>query len=82
MGPVLRHLQLVTRMARTVGVDPAEAAAKGTLDQAEWAALVTRCRGCAWAEGCDRWLRATSDEGAAVPDGCPNRVRLADLAAR
>jgi hypothetical protein len=75
-----RHLQLVARMAQTAGADPAEAAARGALSQKDWAALVTRCRSCVWADGCARWLEEPHAMRTQVPGTCPNRARFEALA--
>lgn len=82
LGHPLTHLWLLRRMAMAQGIDLAAAQAEGVLTQTDWAAMVTRCRGCADAEGCARLL----DRAAASPDGacppppsCANRTVLAGL---
>lgn len=88
LGDERAHYWRVQRMARATGLDLAEAQRAGVLPQRDWAGIVSRCRGCLWAEGCDRWLdqRAELDDGAAdmdAPRACPrdcvNRGRFAEL---
>jgi hypothetical protein len=66
-------------MAKTCGVDLAAAVEAGDLDQQEWAGMVTRCRGCAWAEGCHAWLDEVDQAADVPPVPCLNRGRMAEL---
>lgn len=80
LGETKRHFWLAQRMAKLHDVDLVGAVARGDLDQKEWAGMVTRCRGCDWTAGCDRFL----DRGEAhddLPEGCENRARFARLRA-
>lgn len=80
LGDPVRHLQLLARMARVTGADPATVAAQGGLSQEEWVALVTRCRQCQWADRCARWLHAVEEPVDQPPQECRNRQRIARLA--
>lgn len=72
LGNPIRHIWLVRRMADVAGVDLAEEQSRGALTQEDWAAMVTRCRGCAHPGDCERHL----DRGdfSAPPDWCENRA--------
>ncbi len=72
MGEEKRHYWLAKRMATCTGADLQAALDAGEIDHADWAAVVTRCRGCNWVEGCEAWM-AEQERGAAdVPQACPN----------
>lgn len=74
LGPETRHYWLAVTMAKKTGADMQRALEDGVIDHADWAALIRRCRGCGWAEGCHHWM-TTQDAGAAdVPASCPNAV--------
>ncbi len=82
LGDVRRHFFLVKRMARVTGADIDSARLNGWLDDEEWAATVTRCRGCACAEACECWLSEGEKAGAgrrSVPTACENRDLLRSL---
>mgnify|MGYP006306941775 CR=1 FL=1 len=73
LGGERRHYWLALGMARATGADLQEALESGRITHGDWAAVVTACRGCAWADGCDCWMRAQDPDGAsAVPRACPN----------
>ena len=72
LGNTVNHFWKMNRMARVTGVDPAEAYEKGDLSTAEWADMVTRCRGCDWVDGCGRFLDMHVEGDAAVPEACAN----------
>ena len=83
LGKTGVHYWLVQRMAKTCGVDPAQAAKSGALDHENWVELVTKCRSCTWVDGCDRWLkRHVEDPDAAPPAECRNADVLRRLAER
>ncbi|MEQ9261476.1 MAG: DUF6455 family protein [Roseovarius sp.] len=78
LGPSRAHYFRVLGMAQATGVDLVSAFDAGRLDNGTWSGMVERCRGCAWAEGCDAWLE--SDAGAVVPPReCLNRTRFGVL---
>lgn len=79
LGAQTEHFWLIQRMAKTSGVDLAGAMQAGSLDPEEWAGMVTRCRGCAWAEGCHAWLDAADEIADVPPAPCLNRERMAKL---
>ena len=77
LGPTSRHILLVNGMAKAVGADLSASVAEGDLTQTDYAAMVTRCRGCSQPGACETLLR--SPEGT---DETPNYCRNADLLAR
>lgn len=79
LGDTTEHFWLIQRMAKTSGLDLAEAMHQGALDQDDWAAMVNRCRGCAWAEGCHRWLDVVDQRSDSAPEPCLNRARMMEL---
>lgn len=77
-----RHYWLAKRMAKATGLDLCAAMDRAALSQADWAQMVTRCRGCGWRESCERWLdRAPDGSGAPrdIPQTCANAHRFAAL---
>jgi hypothetical protein len=74
------HFWITHAVARANGVRFSEAMARGALDKSDYAALVTRCRGCLHAQDC---LAALAAPGGltGVPGYCANRDVLEDLAA-
>lgn len=71
LGDPRTHFWLAQRMAKEVGVDLNAQTRQGHLDQADWAAMITRCRGCEWANGCATWLEQQNG-GSDVPSSCVN----------
>lgn len=82
LGSISRHLNLVRRMGQATGVDLAAAMHEGRIDSADWAGMVTNCRGCQSAETCDHWLdgQALRDGTARTPSYCENSATFARLA--
>lgn len=81
LGETGVHYWRVQRMAKSCDVNTARAAADGRLDQKAWADMVQRCRGCAWVDGCERWLHSTEYEtDVAPPNTCLNADILTALA--
>lgn len=72
LGPENRHYWLAVTMAQKTGADMQRALEDGVIDHQDWATLVQRCRGCGWADGCNRWLAAQDRGTADVPQACPN----------
>lgn len=73
LGDGKRHYWLALGMAQVSGADLQRALYQGRITHADWAEVVGRCRACAWAEGCRRWMAAQDREAAAdVPRACPN----------
>ncbi|MBT54826.1 MAG: hypothetical protein CMF72_15670 [Mameliella sp.] len=81
LGDETTHYWRVQRMAKVTGVDLVRAVNEGLLSQADWAGLVSCCRGCSWAEGCGHWLDSPGADTRALPSPCVNRKRLAALMA-
>ncbi len=76
LGPQKEHYWLVQRMAKATGVDLVRAMEEGVIDQADWAGIVTHCRGCQWTGGCQEWLNLPVDDERHVPGDCENRERF------
>ena len=55
---------------------------EGTLSSADYAQMVTLCRGCALVEACERWLASSTPGAGEPPPGCPNAERLHALKQR
>jgi len=72
LGDENRHYWLAVAMAKATGTDLQAALDEGRLSHADWAALVTRCRGCDWAKGCECWLAKQEPGAAGVPATCVN----------
>lgn len=80
LGDARRHMLLVRDMARAVGADLEHAQRDGILTEADWAEMVTLCRGCADVETCERWLKQRELGVDAAPPVCGNAELLDDLA--
>lgn len=73
LGDEKRHYWLALGMAQASGADLQRALEEGRITHGDWAEVVTRCRGCAWTEGCACWLAAQDGAASAsVPQACPN----------
>lgn len=81
LGDQTEHYWRVQRMARATGLDLVEAQQDGALDPRHWAGMVRRCRGCAWAEACGRWLDRPEVSPRPLPEGCANRRLFGTLQA-
>lgn len=71
LGPTNDHILLVQGMAKAVGADLNAAHAAGTLDQEQWANMITRCRGCTQPGDCGDKLRSVEGVDEA-PGYCRN----------
>ena len=81
LGDTGVHYWLVQRMAKRCGVDTSQASECGEIDQDDWVGLVQRCRGCAWTNGCERWLARLDEDGTVDPPSeCVNADILKALA--
>lgn len=73
LGDEKRHYWMALGMAQATGADLQKALDACQISHGDWADVVTRCRGCGWAEGCACWMAAqTGDGDATVPQACPN----------
>lgn len=81
LGQLKRHFWLAKRMAKTTGVDLAEARDAEDLSHKDWALMVQKCRTCTDPERCARWLdNPERREGAETPLAfCENKTRFRDL---
>ncbi|WP_291737705.1 DUF6455 family protein [Leisingera sp. F5] len=81
LGDPLYHLRLMARMGQAVGADLTSAFAAGDISHADWAAMITRCRGCGATDQCEAFLTAHDHAGAPMP-GCRNADVLMQLKGR
>ena len=72
LGDARRHFWLTIGMSRRLGVDLNEAIRDDVLTTMEYTDLVNRCRGCAWADGCESWQAAHPGAVSEVPENCVN----------
>ena len=83
LGDTGVHFWLVQRMAKTCGVDTAQAAGDGDLEPEAWVDMIQRCRACQWTQGCKRWLsRHESESSAQPPMDCINAKIFKKLSER
>ena len=81
LGDPIDHYWLVQHMARSCDVDTVQATERGALTQADWAAMVQKCRSCQWTEGCQRWITQMSEKPHVDPPAnCLNNAILKSLA--
>lgn len=78
LGRMMKHVGLVSRMARATETDLVGAVERGTLDHETWADMVDSCRRCGWAAECPAWLDR-NDRVECAPETCPNRDRFESL---
>lgn len=67
-----RHIDLVDRMANTMGVDLEEKIMAGQMRPSDLSDAVLACTGCANPEACGHWLAAQGGSAEAGPDYCRN----------
>ena len=79
LGDRVKHYWLAQRMAKRTGVDLNAAATSGDLSQDDWSNVVTRCQGCAWTEGCQKFLGQTDAVLQPIPATCENSQTLKHL---
>jgi len=77
LGDENRHYWLAVSMAKATGTDLQAALEEGRISHADWADLVTKCRGCTWVEGCACWLAKQDAGNADIPDACVNSAFFA-----
>lgn len=78
-GNVDLHFWITRGMARRMGVNLTEAMHDGFLTQADFAAMITRCRNCGGAQGCMAYLSEHPERVSAAPDWCQNGQILREL---
>ena len=81
MGDAHFHYWLTLGMARAVGVSLTDALHDGRITRAQYADIVTRCRGCRWDGGCAAWLARQADLADTVPETCANHETFKALKA-
>jgi hypothetical protein len=79
LGDISRHFWLLRSVARSMGLDLGAAMAEGRLSEAEYAAMVTRCRAGGCSGPCTAWLACQQSLAAAPPPGCVNTEELTGL---
>lgn len=80
-GNVDLHFWITRGMARRMGVNLTEAMHDGALTQADFAAMITSCRGCSGAQGCLAFLSEHPEQVGAAPDWCRIGAVLRELSA-
>lgn len=75
-----RHADLVHRMADTVGVDLAEEAMRGHINEQEFRSTVLRCMSCTESDACEHWLDAHPEGADATPGYCRNKALFDSIA--
>lgn len=76
LGDPRAHFWRVIKMAKACEVDLSTALDEGQINVADWADMITGCRGCTGAGKCDRLLR---EHVARAPAYCVNRETFAEL---
>ncbi|MGH1579230.1 DUF6455 family protein [Planktotalea sp.] len=79
LGSRIKHFWLAQRMAKRTGVDLARSFDAGDLTPNGWSSFVEECRGCAWAEGCQKFLNQPNTDLKPIPIRCENRETLGYL---
>lgn len=72
MGKIERHFWLTRSVARVMGLNLSDCMAQGTLTEAEYARLITRCRAGGCSTMCEAWLATQTDRAGAAPAHCAN----------
>ena len=83
LSPAGQALQCTRAMAQAMSVDISELLYLGGLSVADYAEMITRCRGCAQSAACADWLEARKRGGNAAlpsPQHCENREVLTRFA--
>lgn len=79
LGNATRHYWLISQMAKLTQADIVRAMEQAALTQADWAEMITKCRGCTWSDGCEQWLQGRDRPVASAPEPCLNRERFEAL---
>lgn len=80
LGDAREHFWRVIKMAKAIDVDLSTALDEGEIKSADWADMITGCRGCTEVGKCDRLLRQ-KEHLAGAPDYCVNGETFAQLRA-
>ncbi len=78
LGDAREHFWRVIKMAKACEVDLSTALDDDKINIAEYADMITGCRGCEQVEKCDRLLAETAHVDGA-PGYCVNRETFAEL---
>ncbi|WP_425101587.1 DUF6455 family protein [Tropicibacter sp. S64] len=79
LGDPSQHFFMTRSVARVMGLNLYEDMQSGRLSAEAYAAMVTRCRGCALVEACQDWLASRTALSATPPPGCCNGAQLSAL---
>jgi len=83
LGDPHEHIQLLSRMGQTLGLDLPTAFTEGQINSDDWAEMVLACRGCTITEQCHQWLdhmdRMEEAPTRRAPTACRNGHRLSHL---
>ena len=78
LGDARDHFWRVIKMAKACDVDLSTALDEDKINVAEWADMITGCRGCAQVDKCDRLMRQ-QEHVPEAPNYCVNRETFAQL---
>lgn len=78
LGDARDHFWRVIKMAKACDVDLSTALDEDKINVAEWADMITGCRGCAQVDKCDRLMRQ-KEHVPEAPNYCVNRETFAQL---
>ncbi|MCK0095493.1 DUF6455 family protein [Yoonia sp. F2084L] len=78
LGDPREHFWRVIKMAKACEVDLSTALDDGQINVADWADMITGCRGCTEVDRCDRLMRQ-EEHVARAPEYCVNRETFAEL---
>ncbi|WP_204112932.1 DUF6455 family protein [Shimia biformata] len=79
LGKTNTHYWLAQQMAKITETDLVTAMEKAELTQADWAEMVTACRGCNWGDKCQKWLDLHPEPVETAPKSCCNGTRYEAL---
>jgi len=79
LGDPARNFWMTRSVARVMGQNLSEEMHTGRLEPAQYAQMVTCCRGCALVEACEGWLGSQTGIASLPPPGCRNAALLSQL---
>ena len=81
-GSVDEHMKLTRGVTRAMGLSLSEKMPAAHLDPQDFAALITRCRGCNCVVECREWIDTQERRALTTPANCPNQTIFVKLASR
>jgi len=79
LGDPNRAFWLTRSVARAIGVNLSDAMRDGDLAAVDYSTMVTRCRMCPHAQGCEEWLARNGAGAERAPEHCVNADLLNGL---